>query len=137
MQTDTNHPFAIRRPLRANAVFSALTGALLTAAPAAVGGWLGVSIDGWLRALGIALLGHAVLLAFASTLANPIPLGRLNLAAIAPYPVLMIGLAVTGLVDRPLGQFLVLADGLIVGLIAVAHAAALRSTHPTPAPQLS
>ena len=54
----------------------------------------------------------------------------LNLAVIAPYPALMILLVVTGLVDRTLGQGLVLADGAVVGLIALLHVTELRSAQP-------
>lgn len=127
----------LRTALRANAVLSFATGALLAVAPDAVGGWLGVSIDGWLRLLGMALLGHGVILVWASARELVATLAKLNLAVIAPYPLMMIGLAVTGLVDTPVGRALVLLDGTLVGLLAIAQWAGLRITaaeaHPVPA----
>ncbi len=119
-----------RNALAANAAFSLGTGLLLAIAPATVGGWLGVEVDGWLRLLGIALLGHAAMLAWAASQAETRKWAQLNLLAIAPYPVLMIGLVVTGLVSRPLGQGLVLADGVIVGAIAAMHWLGLRKAAP-------
>lgn len=116
-----------RTALLANAAFSLATGLLLTLAPATVGEWLGVSIDGWLRVLGIALIGHGVILGWAASQAPVQPWVRLNLMAIAPYPLLMIGLVAFGAIDRGVGQALVLLDGLIVGLIAVAHWLGLRN----------
>ena len=135
MHPSPSTPHPLRRALRANAAFSLATGLLLSAAPGTVGAWLGVDVDGWLRLLGLALLGHAAALAIATRLPDPTFPGRLNLAMIAPYPLLRIGLAATGLVDRPLGQALVLADGVIVGAIAIAHARALHQPALTPAPQ--
>lgn len=111
-----------RTGLRLNGLLSLATGTLLTAAPGRVGDWLGVSIDGWLRALGVALLGHALVLAWVGTRERLDGWLRLNLAVIAPYPLMMIGLVVTGLVDRPLGQALVLLDGALVGALAVMQA---------------
>ncbi len=139
---DTMHPFTkppvpLRQALLDNAAFSLATGLPLSVLPGTVGGWLGVEINGWLRLLGLALLGHAVALVMAARLPEPTFMGRLNLAMIAPYPFLMIGLAATGVVDRPLGRALVLADGLIVGAIAVAHARALHQPAVSPAPQTS
>ena len=52
---------------------------------------------------------------------------RLNLAVIAPYPVLMILVVVTGLVDSSLGQGLVLTDGAAVAAVAVLHLIGLRT----------
>ena len=117
----------VRNPLLANAALSILSGALIALAPSMVGDWLGVEIDGWLRLFGIALLGHAVLLVWASGRTDPVPLAQLNLLAIAPYPIAMIVLVATGLVDRPLGQALVLIDGLAVAAIAAWHGKGLRS----------
>lgn len=123
--------------LRANAALSFATGGLLAAAPGVVGGWLGVSIDGWLRLLGVALLAHGVILMWVSTNEAVGPLAKLNLAVIAPYPLMMIGLVATGLVDTSAGRALVLLDGTLVGLVAIAHWAGLRTAptkaHPVPA----
>lgn len=116
--------------LRLNGAFSLATGALLTFAPATVGGWLGVSIDGWLRLLGIALLGHAALLAWATRQDSIELWGRLNLAAVAPYPFILIGLVATGVVDTSLGRVLLLLDAAIVGAMAFAQWTGLRATTP-------
>jgi len=89
----------VRLGLRINAGFSLLTGLLLAAVPGVVGDWLGVSIDGWLRLLGIALLGHVVVL-----------------------------LVISGVVSRPLGVGLVLVDAAVVGGIAMLHVVGLRGT---------
>jgi len=117
----------LRSALLANAGFSTLSGLLLAVAPETVGGWLGVVIDGWLRALGLALLGHAVVLVLASRQDDIHRWGWLNFVAIAPYPLAMIALAVTGAVPRDLGKALVLIDGTIVGLLAAAQWLGLRS----------
>lgn len=123
--------------LRANAALSFATGALLAVAPSAVGGWLGVSIDGWLRLLGVALIAHGALLVWASQQEEIVSWVKLNLAVIAPYPLMMIGLVVTGLVDTSVGRSLVLLDGALVGLLARAHWTGLRTvvteTHPVAA----
>lgn len=108
-----------RLGLRLNALLSFATGSLFTIAPATVGGWLGVSIDGWLRLFGVALLGHAAVLAWAASRDSIVGWLTLNLATIAPYPLLMIGLVISGLVERPLGQALVLIDGALVATVAV------------------
>ncbi len=122
----------VRRAMTANAVFSLITGLLLALAPATVGGWLDVEVDNWLRVLGIALIGHFAILALLARRPDPRPWARLNLLMIAPYPLLMILLVATGLVARPLGQVLVLADGVVVGLVAVAHWVALREASTQP-----
>ena len=113
-----------------NAAFSVASGVLLAAAPGTVGGWLGVSVDGWLRLFGVALIAHAALLLWVNNLADPIPLTRVNLAMIAPYPLLMIGLVVSGLVERPLGQALVLADGAAIAVFAFLQWRAVRDARP-------
>lgn len=110
-----------------NAGFSALTGAVLTFAPSAAAGWLGVSIDGWLRLLGLALLGHAGVLLDVVRRADVRRWGWINLAAIAPYPLAMFMVVALGWVDRPLGVTLVLFDGLVVGALAAGHAMGLRA----------
>ncbi len=112
--------------LRLNAVFSIATGLLLAATPSTVGSWLDVSLSGWLRVLGIALMGHAVLLIWASRQDSMRSWAKLNIAAIAPYPLSMIGLVATGLVDTGLGRAVVLLDGAIVGTLAFAQWAGLR-----------
>ena len=128
MTTTASRP--IPHPFTANAVFSLGTGLLLALVPGTVGGWLGVEVDGWLRLLGIALLGHAAILVWAKADGARHDRTRqwtlANLAAIAPYPALMVLLVATGLVDRPLGQALVLIDGAIVGAIALLHLPRLR-----------
>jgi len=126
-QSPTERPNGlIRTGLRANAIFSLATGAVLALAPNMVGQWLGVSIDGWLRLLGIALLGHAVLLVWALRRPDVVAWAKLNLAAIAPYPLLMVALVATGLIDRDLGRVLALLDGALVGFLAVIQFVGLR-----------
>ena len=117
---------SLRTALRANAGFSLSTGLLLTVVPASVAGWLGVETEGWLRALGVALLAHAAVLAVVARLDDPRPLGRVNLLAIAPYPLLLAATVVVGWVDRPLGVALLAVDGIVVGMIAVLHVLGLR-----------
>jgi len=123
--------------LRSNAALSFATGLLLTAVPATVGDWLGISIDGWLGLLGLALLGHGVLLVWASAHASVLSWAKVNLAVIAPYPVMMIGLVASGLLDTSIGRALVLLDGTLVGLVAIAHWLGVRTAttraHPVPA----
>ncbi len=135
---DTSGPHKLlRTAMAANAVFSLATGLQLVVAPSSVGDWLGVEIDGWLRLLGVALIGHAPILAFAISRPDPRPLGKLNLAMIAPYPLMMIGLVVSGIVEPAAGQALVLADGAIVGVFGVGHALGLRRTAATETPATS
>jgi hypothetical protein len=135
MRHETRNRTLLSNSLIANAIFSFATGALLTIASPTVGRWLGVDINGWLRMLGIALLGHAAILVIAARRNDPRPLAKLNLMAIAPYPVLMILLAATGLIERPLGQGLLLVDGAIVAVLAVLQATALRSAEQHPQTQ--
>ncbi len=123
---DTSNQHLLRTGLAANAAFSAFTGLLLTLAPGTVNDWLGLAIPGWLRLLGVALLGHAVILAIVLRLDRPEPLAKLNLAAIAPYPLLMVGLVVADVVSPTGGQALVLLDGAVVGMVAVLQALGLR-----------
>lgn len=123
---------SLRLILRVNAVFSLATGMLLAVAPGTVGAWLGVTIDGWLRLLGIGLIGHFAVLWWAQARPDPRPLAKLNLLSIAPYPLLMIGLVAFGLVERNLGRGLVLVDGLIVGVIAWGHLRELKAPSSPP-----
>ncbi len=116
--------------LRANAIFSLLSGIVLAAAPSTVGGWLGVDIDGWLRLFGLALLLHAVVLSVAARTEPVDRWAMINLVMISPYPLLMI-VAAIGFVDEPLGRVLVLADGLVIATIPAGHWAGLgRSPEP-------
>jgi len=115
-----------RLGLRLNAGFSLASGLLLALAPGLVGDWLGVSIDIWLRLLGLGLIVHFAILAWAALQPDVGQLTKLNLAAIAPYPFLMVGLVAFGLIDRSLGQGLVLIDGAIVGALALVQYLGLR-----------
>lgn len=127
----------LRSALVVNATFSLISGLTLAAVPATVGNWLGVNVDQWLRLLGVVLVGHAVLIA---TLMPRLELRRvatLNLLAIAPYPFLMVLLVGAGWVERPLGQGLVLIDGLIIGVLAIVHALGLKAMSSQPTHQLS
>lgn len=113
--------------LRLNAALSFATGFALALAPRTVGGWLDVSIDGWLRLLGIALIAHGALLTWATWQRTITSWAKLNVAAIAPYPLIMVGIVVTGLVSGALGQWLLLTDGVLVGLLAIAQWSGLRT----------
>ncbi len=117
-----------------NAAFSLATGLLLAAVPGTVGNWLGVSVDGWLRLFGAALITHAALLLWVNSRENQIPLAKINLALIAPYPLLMIALVVFGLVERPLGRGLVLADGAVIAIVALIQWQSLRGVSRQPEP---
>ncbi len=139
-QTTATQPAGLLGPaLIANGAFSALSGLVLAIAPATVSGWLGVDIPGWLRLFGIVLIGHAALIAFVVSVSQRPErsgdLGRwglLNLVAIAPYPLLMI-IAAIAAVPRDLGRLLVLADGAIIGVFAVAQWMGLRGRRLTAA----
>ena len=100
------------------------SGLLLSVAPGTVDEWLGTSIATWLRLFGIALIGHGILLAVAQGRHDQHRWGRLNLLAIAPYPVLMVVAAF--LVGSSTGVALVLIDGLAIAAVALLHARALR-----------
>ena len=121
----------LRAALTANCALSFTTGLILAVAPATVAGWLDVDIAGWLRLLGVALIGHGVLLVWAARRPDPVPLGKLNFAAIAPYPLLLVVVILTGLVDRPLGQLLLALDASAVAMIALWHLFALRGAPAT------
>ena len=133
--TGTPTNTATRPPLTANAAFSLATGALIAAAPGTVGDWLGVEISGWLRLLGLALIGHALILFWAIRRPDPTPWARINLLAIAPYPLLMIVLVATSVIGRPFGQVLALLDGAVVAAIAAWHWVSLRNPAPLHQPQ--
>lgn len=120
-QTDS-----LRVALVANAVFSFASGLLLLVAPGTVGGWLGVTIDGWLRLAGLVLLGHGALIVALLPRMQLQKIARLNLLAIAPYPILMIVLVATGMISRTLGQVLALVDGAAIAAIAAVLARGLR-----------
>ena len=101
----------LRSSLLANAAFSLGTGVMLAAASTSVSSWLGVSIDGWLRLLGIALVSHCAVLLWATSRESFNRLAALNLLAIAPYPLLMLILVAARMVETRLGIALVLLDG--------------------------
>ncbi len=113
--------------IRYNAAFSFATGLFLTIAPGTVADLLDVSISGWLRVLGLLLIAHGAVLVWASEQQSILPWAKLNLAAIAPYPLIMVGVVMVGLVDGSLGRGLLLLDGAIVGLLAIAQWAGLRA----------
>lgn len=117
----------LRLALRINAVASLATGLLLTAAPSVVAEWLGVSIDGWLRLIGVALLGHGALLLWIGEQPSIDFWAKLNLAAIGPYPLILLGLVLVGAVDTGIGRALLLVDATVVGLFAVAQFMGVRA----------
>ncbi len=116
----------LSNPLNANAAFSSLSGIALTAVPAQVSDWLGVDATFILRSFGMLLLVHGAILFWAARRENPRPFALLNFLAIAPYPLGMIALVATGVVDTSLGRALVLFDGAVIAIIAVWHAILLR-----------
>ncbi len=113
--------------LLANAAFSLASGLVLVLSPSAVSDWLGISASTWLRLFGIGLVGHAGILLWARGRPEVKRWAKLNFLAIAPYPLLMFAVVGFGLVDKPLGQAIVIADGAIVGLIAFGHWMGLRT----------
>lgn len=118
-------PRTLRTALALNAGFSAASGLLLALAPAAIGTVVGVDATWFLRAFGLVLLGHAVILLGVVRLERLDSWAKLNLVAIAPYPLAMVAVAVL-VADDSTGRALVLADGLVIGLIAAALAIGLR-----------
>ena len=119
-------PLTLRPTLLFNAGFSVLSGLLFLVAPGTVGGWLGIESSGWIRLAGLVLVGHAALIAALLPRMQIERVALLNLAAIAPYPLLMVALVVTGVVDRDLGQVLALADGAIIAAVAAVLAIGLQ-----------
>lgn len=117
----------LKTGLLANAALSIGTGLLMTIAGPTVSGWLGLNIGGWLRLLGIALVGHAGMLVWASRQDNMGSWGKLNLAAIGGYPFLLVGLVVFGVIEKNLGIGLTLLDASAVGLLAIMQFVGLRS----------
>lgn len=116
----TNQRALLIRALQANAALSLATGSLLAAAGPTVGDWLGIaSAGGWLRVFGVLLLGHAVGLVWATRQENVETLGRLNLAMIGPYPLLLIALVAAGVIHGASGIVLGLGDAAAVGTLAV------------------
>jgi len=112
----------LQLPLAANAMLSLTTGGLFVIAGATVAGWLGLDGEGlWIRLAGVVLLGHAALIVLLASRWGTRTTAKVNLAAIAPYPALLIVLIATGVIDRTLGQGLALIDATLVGAIAVAH----------------
>ena len=124
--TATAHA-TLRWGLLANAALSLGTGLLFAIAGPTVSAWLGMDQGGLIRLLGAALIGHGVMLVWASGQDNIATLGRLNLATIAPYPLILIGLIIGGVIDRNLGIGLALADAAAVGLLAIVQFVGLRS----------
>lgn len=117
-----------------NATFSLMSGLLLVISPGTVGTWLGVSIDGWFRLLGVVLVSHAALIAGLLSSLGVDRAVRINLLMIAPYPLVMLGLVVFGKVTSNLGRGLVLADGAIITAVVASHVIALRSARPSEVP---
>ncbi len=130
---ETQQLSLVRLGLALNAAFSLATGLLLAISPSTVGGWLGLDIDLWFRLLGIGLVGHAGVLAWAINRPNVANLAKLNLLMIAPYPLLMI--VVASVIDK--GQALPLLDGVIVAAIALTQWAGIRKIGAMPQAQLA
>lgn len=122
----------IRLGITVNAALSLIVGALFVVGASAVGEALGVEIDGWIRLFGVVLIGHALILAWVRQVENPAPWTWLNLAMIAPYPLLMVALAVT-VIEPSGGKSLALLDGALVGTAALLQYLGLRRIN-RPAP---
>ena len=118
-------PTLLQTTLSSNAGFSAASGLVLLAVPEAIGSVIGVDVDWFLRLFGVALLAHAALLWFVVGRTDVARWAKLNLAAIAPYPVAMMAVAAT-VADAGAGRALVLADGAAIAIIAGALAMGLR-----------
>ena len=116
---------SVRSALLVNAGFSAASGLVLTLAPGAIGEAIGVDAQVLLRVFGLVLAVHAVMLLTVVRLPDVERWAKLNLAAIAPYPVAMVVVAAT-VAGSGSGVALVLADGVAIGLIAAVIAAGLR-----------
>lgn len=117
----------LRSALKINAATSVITGLLLAAAPSAVAAWLGVSIDGWIRIVGVVLLGHGAGLTWVGQQPSIEVWAKLNIAAIGPYPLILLGILLVGAVDTGLGRVLLLLDATVVGLFAGAQLLGLRA----------
>ena len=115
-----------------NAVLSLAVGSAFLIGASAIGEALGIEIDGWIRLFGVALIGHALILAWVRQAQDPVPWTRLNLAMVAPYPLLMIALA-AAVIEPTGGKVLVLVDGTLVGTAALVQYLGLRRTgRPSP-----
>lgn len=112
----------LRHLVLLNAGLSLGSGMLLASAPATVGGWLGVEVDVWIRLIGIALAMHGLLLAWVLTKRDITVWVRINVAAIAPYPLVMIGLVLFDVIATSGGKVLALIDGAIVATLAIGQA---------------
>ena len=108
-----------------NAVLSLAVGSAFLIGASAIGEALGIEIDGWIRLFGVALIGHALILAWVRQAQDPVPWTRLNLAMVAPYPLLMIAVA-AAVIEPSGGKVLVLVDGILVGTAALVQYLGLR-----------
>ena len=88
----------LRSALIANALVSLASGGLMLITPGTVSSWLGLDIAGWLRLFGLVLIGHGALIAVLLPRFGVRQTALLNLVAIAPYPLLMVGVVVGSLV---------------------------------------
>jgi len=125
---------SLRPALHFNALLSLASGAALLLAPATIGGWLGIDGTGWLRLVGVVLVGHAALIMLLLPRLGLRRTATLNLLAIAPYPALMVLAVATGIIDRPVGVFLALLDGLVIAAVAAMLWVGLRSATPARQP---
>jgi hypothetical protein len=117
--------------LATNAGFSAASGLVLLIAPESIGGVIGVDVDWFMRSFGAALLAHAALLVLVVGRPDVSRWAKLNLAAIAPYPVAMVAIAAI-IAEGSSGRALVLADGAAIALIAIALTVGLRHSDCAP-----
>lgn len=116
----------LERSLRANAGISVAAGLVLASAPATIGDILDVSLTTPLRLFGLFLIAHGGLLVAGVTRGPLRTIGKLNLAAIVPYPAAMAFAAVV--VEPIAGKALVIADGLVIAACAVGIGVGLRAS---------
>ena len=107
----------LRRILRANAVSSIISGAVMTAVPVTVDDLLDTGHPGWIRLVGIGLILFALNVAFASTL------DRRKLAAAAPV-------IIAGDISWVIGSIVTVLFGWYSGggIVAVLAVAAMVDT---------
>ena len=91
---------------------------------------LGVDEVVLLRVFGMVLVGHAAILVAVRGRPDVRRWTPCNLAAIAPYPLLLVGVVALGLVEGADAITLLLVDAAAVGAIALWQARVVRESTP-------
>lgn len=91
---------------------------------------LGVDEVVLLRVFGMVLVGHAAILVAVRDRPDVRRWTLCNLAVIAPYPLLLVGVVALGLVEGVGAVTLLLVDAAAVGAVALWQASAVRETAP-------